>query len=245
MTQTKFITKNVAPLATRNALRRFTLALNVRRITCDSNGVIIPDGVVPAAEQKAFPFHLFGAFDYASGYPLADTIARERSNSNLFTVYVHGIGTPLFYFNPLATINNQIKKGDLVFVYVDDLNNPNTFSYVIVSALQGGFASLILQSNISQIDDNGHWGAFKFFEIGYAWQNDEQLNQPIYLVRSRFDSGYKYDTLDPLAFRYVQQKNDLNVISIPLEIVLNQYIGITSFIAFENSVLNLSFNLYI
>lgn len=241
----RVIKKNVAPLESRNALRKFTLALNIKRYTTDSNGAILDNAAVPASEQKAFPFHLFGEFDRQSGYAIADTIAREKSNTNLFGVYVVGISTPLFYFNPIATVNNQLKKGDVVFIYVDDVTAPNIFTFIVVSAQQGGYASLAAQSNVSQIDDNGHWGVFKFFDVRYAWFDDEQLSNPIFLVQTKFNSAFKYDTIDPLAYRYIQQKTDVRVLAIPLEVTLNQYIGLTSFIAFENSVLNLSFNLYL
>jgi len=244
-TKNKIITKNVARLDSRAALRRFSLSINVRRFTCDSNGVLLANAAVPASEQKAFPFHLFGEFDRQGGYAIADMIAKEKANTILFSVYVWGMNTPLFFFNPLATINNKLKKGDVVFVYVDDLTAPNTFTFIVVSAQQGSYASLTSQSNISQIDDNGAWGAFKFFDVKYTWVNDEQVYQPVYSIQTRFNSAYKSDTFDPAAFLYTEQKQDVRTLVLPIEIILNQYIGLTSFLAFENELLNLSFNLYL
>lgn len=241
----KVITKNQAPLNSRPALKKFTLAINIKRYTTDSNGVILADAAVPASQKKAFPFHLFGEFDRQSGYAVADQIASERAESILFGVYVWGNNTPLFYFNPLSDVNTKFKKGDVLFVYVDDLNAPNYFTFIVVSSQVGGYASLVSQSNISQIDDNGAWGVFKFFELQYTWVNDEQLANPIYQINTRFNSAFKYDVFDPLAFRYIQQKTDVRTLVMPIEMLLNQYIGLTSFLAFENSLLSLSFNLYI
>lgn len=240
------ITKNVAPLNTRPAIRRFTLSVNIRKYITDSSGVVLAPASVPASFRKNFPVHLFGEYDRQSGYAIADVIAREIESVNLFGVYVWGVNTPLFKFsNGIATINTKFKKGDVIFVYVDDIEAPNYFAFVTASIVSpvGGYASLVSLANVTQLDDNGHWGAFKFFDIQYSWVNDEQLYKPIYLVKTRFDGGYHSDSIDPAAFKLLNFEE--KTVQIPLEVLLNQYVGLTTFIAWENELLTLAFNLYI
>lgn len=228
-----------------NALKKFSLNLNIKRFTTDSNGIILNDAAIPVSEKKPFPFHLFGNFDMSGGYNIADSSMQKIHNTILFTYYVSGIGTPLFFFNPVANINGQIRKGDVVFVYVDDLNAPTTFTFVIVTSIVGSYASLVSQSNISQIDAAGYWGIFKIFDVKYTWYNDAQLREPIYLFKAKFNSAFKYDVIDPAGFYYPEQKTRVLTARIPLNIVMNQYIGISAFLAYENPLLNLSFEIFV
>jgi hypothetical protein len=229
-----------------NALKRFTLNVNIKRFTTDAAGQVLADGAIPAAEKKPFPFNMFGQFDMSGAYSIADSIVAPMHNTKLFTVYVAGIGTPLFFFaGGIATINAQIKKGDVVFVYADDLEAPNYFTFVIITSIIGGYASLVSQSNISQIDGKGYWGVFKIFDVKYTWYNDAQLAYPLLLINSKFNSAVKYDAIDPSGYFDPEQKSNLLTARIPLEVVLNQYIGISGFLAYENPLLNLSFELYV
>ncbi len=110
MIQDKKLTINKPFLQTVNAIKKFSLNLNVKRFTTDANGAILADAAIPASEKKPFPFHLFGNFDMQGGYNIADSAMSEVHSTKLFSMYIAGIGTQLFFFNPLATINNEIKK---------------------------------------------------------------------------------------------------------------------------------------
>ncbi len=245
MIQDKKLTINKPFLQTVNAIKKFSLNLNVKRFTTDANGAILADAAIPASEKKPFPFHLFGNFDMQGGYNIADSAMSEVHSTKLFSMYIAGIGTQLFFFNPLATINNEIKKGDVVFIYVDDINAPNFFTFIIVTSIVGAYASLVSQSNISQIDANGFWGVFKIFDVKYSWFDNAQLHDPVYIITSRFDSGFKYDVIDPATYYDSATKKNILVANIPLNIVLNQYIGLSAFLAYENPLLNLHFSIYV
>lgn len=239
------IIRNVATLNSRDALKKLTLSVNVRRLTTDSNGTILDDATVPIDQRKAYPFHLFGEFDRQGGYNIADSIVSGKENTILFGVYVWGLNSPLFFFSILATINNQFKKGDLIFIYVDNINAPNYFHFVIVTTDTGGYASLVSQSNITQLDDSGYWGVFKFFDIKYSWIHDSQVDYPLIKIKTRYNGASTSDSINPEAYLYTQQQPDIHVILIELEAVLNQYFGLTSFISWQNPILGLTFNIYV
>lgn len=244
MEQNKILTHNEAKRIEKNALKSFMLSLNVTRFTTDANGTVLDDAVVPVDQQKAYPFHLFGEFDRQGGYAMSDVIVRELVDSNLFSVYVVGLNTPLFFFSPLNTINGKLKKGDLVFIYVDDVAAPTYFHFVIVSATQGGFASLAALTNTTQIDDVAPWGAFKFFEIKYGWRNVRQLDHPMFSITTNYKSAFRADPINPAAYQFIEQKPGVNSIVIPWEMVLNQYHGLSSYIDWNNDLLNLAFKIY-
>lgn len=237
-----YIIKNVAPLEQKNALKKFSVQTSVKRYTTDVNGVI--QNIIPAVAQIPFPFHLFGAWDKNGGYNIANLVT-NKYDTKLLAVYTYGVNTPFFFANPFANINSVLKFGDIIFMYVDDYIAPTFYTYVIISARQGGYASYVDQSNISQIDDNGAWGVFKIFDFTMHWNDDEQLNYPFFKIKTRFDGQYKYDTHDPLENRNAYQRENVKVIRIPCEVVLNQFIGISGFIPYENNYLELIFNFYL
>lgn len=230
----------------KTALKKLSLSVNIRRYTTDTNGTILDDATIPDSEKKPFPFHLFGHFDRESGYALADLATRHVHNTLLFTVFTWGVGLPLMYFNPLANINQNFRKGDVIFCYVDDLISPNVFTWVHVQATIGGYNSLISQTNISQLDDVGPWGAFMNNKIDYKWQHDEQLNQPFMWIISDYRAGYKQDSLSVESYvDPVVNQSDVKKAIIPLEFIANQYFGITTWLAYENPLLNLNFSFYV
>jgi hypothetical protein len=233
----------VAPSA-HIAIKKFPLNLNVSRYTTDSNGTVLAPGAVPVSERNPFPFHLFGNFDREGGYAVADNLCADYYNTLLFGVYVWGLNTPLFFFNPAASINSKMKKGDVVFIYVDDLDAPNYFTFVIVSSLYGAYSSLISQTNMVSVDPRGMQTIFRIREIRYSWfdTNDVQLEQPLFIVQTKYDSAVKTDALSPAAY-YVPEQKNVKIARIPVDLALNTYMGVSGFLAFENPVLNLSFEL--
>lgn len=232
-------------LRERVSVKDFILALNITRYTCDSSGTVLNDAAVPVDQRKAYPFHLFNEFDHRGGYSICDSIVQSQYRTNLFTVYVVGVGTPLFYFSPAATINSFLKKGDVVFVYVDDILAPSYFHFVVISATQGGYASLLALTHTTQIDENLMYGNYRFDGFDYSWSNDQQLKYPIIPIQTRFDSSYRQQSpFNPIAFDSPYQRDTVKVRTIDIEMLINQYIGLTHFIAWENPLLTLSFKMF-
>jgi hypothetical protein len=228
------------------AVRKISLSVNVRRYTTDVNGAILNDAAIPESEKKPFPFHLFGDFDRQSGYAIADLDMRNVHNTILFTVFTWGVGMPLLYFNPLAQVNKLFKKGDVIFCYVDNLEAPSYFTWIHIQSIIGGFASVVSQTNISQLDNVGPWGAFMNNRIDYKWMHDEQLNQPVKWIIAEPNAAYKSDSLAPEAYWIPQvDKSDIKKVIIPLEFICNQYFGLSTWLAYENPLLNLNFSLYV
>jgi hypothetical protein len=187
---------NVPSIQDVQSKRKLSIALNIRRYSTDANGTIINDAIVPASMQVAYPFHLFGQFDKESGYAIADKATRDKNNTKLFSVYVWGLNSPLFFFNPLADINGKFQKGDVIFVYVDDLTSPTCFSFVIVNSQDGNYASIAAITMTTQLDSN-NWGAFKLFEIQESWTDDAQLDQLWFLIHTKFDGRFQSDNKSP------------------------------------------------
>jgi hypothetical protein len=226
------------------ALKRMSITLNIRRYTTDANGTVLDDLMIPDSEKKPYPVHLFGEFDRQGGYAIADLEIGQRYNTLLFGVYVWGVGTPTLFFNPLANINRRFRKGDIVFVYVDDLDTPNYFTFIQVQSTQGGAASILSQSNITQLDSAAPWGVFKINGFKYAWLDDEQLNYALFKIVTKQNAAFVSDSIDPQTYRSAKQKPSVKIIDIPDNIVLNQYEGISTFIPYENSLLTLTFDIY-
>jgi hypothetical protein len=242
----EIITFNNPNLIEQEIKKRISISINVSRYITDVNGAIIADVAVPANSgmRVAYPFHLFGLFDREGGFSIADKILSQQNNTILFGVYVWGNNTPLFFFNPLANINGKIKKGDLVFIYVDNLNAPNYFSFVIMScADSSAYASILSQTNITQLSKN-IWGAFKLGEIQMGWTDDEQLNQPFFQIDSKFDGTFQKDSLLPYEYYnpniQVQKK-----INIAYSAIVNQYFGLSSLISFENPLITLQLIVFV
>lgn len=213
---------------------KISLNVNVKRYTTDSNGTILPDASIPQSEKKPFPFHTFGKFDMNGGYNIADSIVSEVYDTKLFGVYVWGVGTPLFFFSPFATINSAMRKGDLVFIYVDDFDSPNYFTFVIAQAQTGSFASIISQTESKTVFVQN---------VKYTWQNDLQLSQNLYVIKTKSNNAFGVDTISPAAY-YVPEQKSVQTTLIPLRLDINRFVGISSFLEYQNPLLNLSFELY-
>lgn len=230
-------------LGIRVAKRKISIGLNIYRYTTNANGEILANSAVPANMAVAYPFHLFGEFDRQGGFRVADQTLQSINNTKLFSVYIWGINTPLFYFNPLSNVTLKFQKGDLIFVYVDDLIAPNYFTFVQISATDGAYGSIISQTMVSQLSQDT-WGAFKMFELQMVWDADQQLNEIFYPITTTFDSRFNKNTIEPFTYydpQYIKQKK----IIIPWETIINQYSGLSGFIAFESNLLNLQIIIYV
>lgn len=244
--QPKRITLNKPDIMTIGAVNRFTLALNIFRYTTDANGTVLEDAAIPLSEKKPFPFHLFGNYDFQGGYFISDNAIREKENTILFSVYTVGLNTPLFYFNPFASINTKLIKGDVVFVYVDDFNNPSYYTFIIIRANGSSYGSLMSISNTSQINGAGQWGMYKIWDIRYTAYTQEQIYQPFLIIETRKNMGYKFDTIDPSTWYAPDFQGNSNfTIDMPIEILLNQHVGLSGFLRYGNEQINLSFTVYI
>ncbi|MCK9479760.1 MAG: hypothetical protein M0R40_09745 [Firmicutes bacterium] len=241
---TKTVNKSQAIPQTVNAIKKLAVQAKVMRYTTDALGTILANAAVPVADRKPYPFHLFGDFDRNGGYQIADQIT-QRFNTNLYAVYVVGNNTPFFNFLPIQTIQNVVRKGDIVFMYVNDVLAPTIFTFIVITTVnRGGFASLVAQSNISQIGDKGYWGVMNFDGIRYKWSDDAQLEHPLYLITTEYTGDFKFNVFNPLSYWNPDQKNEVKQLVLPLSMNVNQYAGISSFLDFDNLSLELLFEFY-
>lgn len=244
MNEKYFITKNVATLTERNALKKLPIQMTVKRYTTNQLGQVLADAAVPVSQRKNFPFHLWGEYDRQSGYGFADMVT-QKDNTILLGVYVWGINTPFFFANPVQDVNNNFRKGDIIFLYVDDLTAPNFYHFITISNNQGNLASVVAQSNVSQIDDNGAWGVFRILNFDYTWDNDDQLKLPFYTIKSTFENTFEFQTLNPKRYFPPVYKPEIKTINIDLTMLVNQYAGLSGYLHFNSNTLELLFNLYL
>jgi len=229
-----------------NVEQKEMISLNVKRYTTDANGTILDDVAIPVNLKKPFPYYLFGEFDRNGGYAIADQVLSKLYGTILLGVYTWGNNTPLFFPNPLATINNEFRKGDMLFVYVDNLNAPSYYIFVVISAQNGPYVSLISQLNTTQLDKNT-WGTFKIFDVQYGWTSDTQLQlaQPWFTVLTQWNADFKIDSLNLKTWYRPQFKKGVNELIIPINAVANQHLGLGSFITYNNPLITLSLVIYV
>lgn len=219
---------------------KHNVTVTVNRYTTDSSGVIVS---TPAHLREPLPFHLFGEFDRQGGYAIADLLTIHKQP--LFSTYVAGLNTPLFYFSGgIAEIGNYIRKGDIVFVYVDDLHSPNYFTFIVLSApnVTAGLSSLVSQTHTTQLDSRV-WGVFTVDNFKYSWQNDAQLSNEIKFINTHFDGTWKVNSISPLTERYQNQRAGVDTLIIPVRLLINQYVGISHAINYDTPYLQFNFNI--
>lgn len=244
--QTKSVIINKPVIEQIESQNKETVSVNIKRYTTDANGTILDDAAIPAALKKPYPFHLFGEFDMNGGYAIANRVLNKYYNSIFLGMYVWGVNTPLFFPNPLANVNNEFQIGDVLFVYVDDINNPTNYIFVVVSAQSGSWASIVKQLNTTQLDKN-RWGVFKIFDCQYSWLKDTrlQLAQPLFTILSQWNADFLSNTITPGTYYIPDLKPNVNELIIPINMVANQFVGLSSFITYENPVLTLTFIIYV
>lgn len=222
-----------------------SVTLNIKRFFTDSSGSIITGGAIPVSMQKPFPFYLFGEFDSKSGFAIADRVMSKKFNTNLFGIYVWGVNTPLFFPNVVANINNEFQKGDLLQVFVDDMTNPQFYCFMVVNCENGPYASFFGQLNTTQLDKE-RWGTFKIYDIQYSsWTSKRQIILPIFTISTQWDTDFLSNPINPSTYYVPQYKPGVNELIIPIHAVANQFFGLAHFMAFENDLLILTFNIYV
>lgn len=248
------LTKNTATLSERMATKRFEVQAKIKRYTTDPLGVIQAPAAIPVSQRKNLPFHLFGEFDRQGGYAVANMVTNPHINgyydNDIFylATYVYGINSPFILFNPVSDLNQNLSPGDIIHLFVDSLTAPNFYHFVVISAGKhlAGFASLVSQSNISQIDDKtGFWGSFKIAVIDYIFTNRIQVKQPLFTIQTRFDGVYQKQQINPMEFYTPNYLPGVNIFTVPLGILVNQYTGLSGILDFNETELQLIFKFYI
>lgn len=225
-----------------------SISIQVKRIFTDVNGTIINKAAAPVGLQTSYPVYLFGEFDRQGAYSMGGEIVPAVSNSYKFLhTGVWGVNFPYFFgFNPAANIQTQISRGDLVTVYVDDLNIPNTFIFIVLTSQNVAIGSLNYDSGThehkgldSKRQVTDRLGKMLIDNVQYFSNNVEQWKQAFTVAYFEKNGNYKYDSLDPFSYKPVTYVNQ-DFILLPLRITLSQYIGLYTLMEFETD--NLLFN---
>ena len=119
------------------------VSLNVNRYFTDVDGQIINKATLPLSFQLDFPFYLLGNYDSKSGYRKGIKNVPPQFGSTYLCSFIYGVQIPFLQLTGLNTIKNFCDLGDIVHVYVDDLNNPDFYCWIVQSGNNVGAYSLI------------------------------------------------------------------------------------------------------
>lgn len=219
------------------------LFVNVTRFFTDVNGTIILKNSAPVAAanmQNEFPFWMFGKFDMDGGYRISNIIA-PPVNSFYVGTLIGGAGFPFLFATGLNTIQAQIKTGDIVHVFTNNLNAPTVYAWVIQSCGESSLASIyanVTKENQSKIDLEGA-GYFAYSNNIPNFQWSRNIN------KARIDilGSYQYTPINPLAYRQVDDKQNLFIFMPVINFTVDQYHLLTSYIDFNLDAISFSFKL--
>lgn len=212
----------------------------IKRFYTDVDGQILDknDLTIPDDLKVKLPVFLFGQFDRNGGYKRLQQAVPTVGGQNFFMTYTQGVNSPFLPFTGLNTIKGQIKTGDIVIVYTDHLENPNFFTWIVVSSENVSLASITSNTESLQLD--GRIGQLWFKETNLKVDVESQFYEPLFF--SQFDNigNYRFDTIQPNMFLtpHVAQ-HDFLTLDTPFK--LDQYLGLAFYIQFACDLITLNF----
>lgn len=186
------------------------LDILIRRFYTDVNGVIIDKATLPVNLQTELPVFVFNEYDRAGGYFVANKIVPPPPSLFFLQNYVWGSGSfpYVFGFSGVQNIQTEIKTGDLVTIYTDNLLSPNYFCFIIVRSDEKPLASIL--SDLATSREKKKCVSFNMLS-----NNIDQYNESFVFYRSFQFGEYKSDIISPNVARnplYFQRRLiDLNI----------------------------------
>jgi hypothetical protein len=212
-----------------NCKQNFTI--NIARYFTDVNGTIINKTTLPAYFQLKFPLFLLGFFDLISGYAKSIINYPSLTGSVYLCSFVYGVNVPFLQITGFNTVKNQCKIGDIVTVYVDDIDNPNVYAWIIQSVPNASLYSLIFAlENITLESINM-----------VADSNGQTIEQILQLF---FDKSGNIQTIP-----YLNEANkspffkDNNFTQMIFNRELSNMFGLATYFLFESEKISLTLNL--
>lgn len=209
-----------------------SFSIKVSKFFTDVDGQIIDKNSVPIGLQTKYPVFLFNTFDHNGAYKISLTDTPVQGDAFFYRFYVESEGYDPLQFSGFNTIESQITTGDLVFVFTDDLANPNFFIYLIHSITNRSVASIIKTLPCSGLE----MGMLKLF-----YDNTLNFNELLRFVKTNQLGIYKSDSIAPLAYK-TPDYQQVNVIDISLKnFRLTPYLGINTYIQHTSDILEFDF----
>jgi len=216
------------------------IPVDIRRIVTDVDGQIINKATLPANLQVEYPVYLWGQYDAAGGYQFANQSAPAKGAALYLCSYIYAVNNPFFYgFTLFGDVNGQLYPGDCVTVYTDDYNSPNYFIFIVQTVSKSSLGAIRVNSATHSHPD------YSYIEVTrtlyYSDNQNEQYTFPLVFIRMKDRIGnFASDMIEPRAYKPPIQINQ-NFITIPTRFNIDQYLGITTYIAFNTDVLQLNF----
>jgi hypothetical protein len=233
------------PMVNNVLSERHTIPLKVTRFFTDVNGQIlsITDPLIVAAGLNVkWPVFLFGPFDQNGGYSIAQKICKPVIGDYLFT-FVNGKGqtsASVIGFTGLNEIQGQLKAGDIVQVYTDNLQNPNYFVWMVLNNSYTGLGSIVQNLNTSQND--GRKGRLKVSGVKMYFANVNQLNETVNFTITDNLGTFRNDSIQPYLFRNPYDGHS-NFVDMQTDFDLTQFLGVNTYLGVDAD--NVSFDFLI
>lgn len=222
--------------------REDQLPIVVKRIFTDVNGTIIAKNLVPASLQVDYPVYLFGEFDRKGAYLLADKNNPPIPGTFFLSTLVVGVGSfpQSVVYTGVANILGQVKPGDIVNIYTDDVQAPNYFVWIIQHCPNKSLASIL--SNMPNLPSDENYGYIRSKSFRFYCSNAEQWNVNIQYIKYNFMGLVKSDNIDPSIYQ-LPKLPVLDMIEVKWKTNLTQYIGLNTYILFATDSFTLNFNI--
>lgn len=215
------------PLPTDSNLR-----IEICRYYTDMNGTIIDKSSVPASLQISYPFYLFNYYDKNAGYKIGQILCPLIYGNYLYT-FIWGMMFDYYSFSGLNNIKDNLRLGDIIHLYCDDISAPTYLIWIVQTNQQISIASIVENSPFTNLTTK---------QLLYQADNISQYNQTIFVVNCNELGIYKQNSFNPISNREPSIAQE-DFIRIKLNIKLNQYTGLYSYILYDTDLMAFNINL--
>ncbi len=218
-----------------------SINVNIKRYYTDVDGALIAKAAAPAALQVKLPVYMLGNFDRVGAFNIGQKITPPVNGCFFLMTYVHGVEIPFLWNSGLNTIQQILRKGDIITVYTDDLNAPSAFAYIVQTVDYGSLASIV--SNTQTIQDDGKSGVISVKDVSYQVDNDNQVNVIWQIMRFDNFGQFEQHPFNPAAVERSPFYKLGDFINLKLEFLMTQYVGIYFYFLYESETVNINFRL--
>lgn len=215
-----------------------TIPVQVRRFYTDVDGAIVDKVTVPAALQTKYPIFLFAQFDRNGGYKRSLQVAPPMPGTHYLMTYTQGITSPFLSFTGFNTIKSMLKTGDVVYIYTDNIENPNYFIWIVLSCDTVSLASIV--SNVESTQQDERVGALFLKEFNYYVDVRSQFDEAIFFTKFDNIGNYRTDSINP-SMNLNPHVEQVGLLTIAAPFKLDQYIGIALYMQYASDSIGFDF----
>lgn len=212
-------------------MERKSLSISVQKFYTDVDGNILDKNTLPSDLKITLPVWLMGRFDYSGHYSLSRRLTPFLNDSwKFFNMYV-STSYDFLIFSGANQIRSRIRPGDLIFVYSDDVINPNFYSFIIISGEINPYSSII-----NDLDGSINCLMFKYDSI----QNTLNYQEEIEYITFDKIGNTKRQSIQPDTFLPPSNKNT-DVIDIEISILFTKYFSLNTYLLFNTDKISFTF----